>query len=77
MALRQARCGGLKWVGDRWPIVSRGRIGGTVIPRFSVQSRHSGSKLACFKPALVANLRRGVAFRLSWSGSPRQLSSHC
>jgi hypothetical protein len=30
----------------------------------------SGTILACFRPALVGNLRRGAAFRLSWSGSP-------
>ncbi len=33
--------------------------------------RHPGGDcLACFRPALVGNVRKGPAFRLSWSGSP-------
>ncbi|RTZ47984.1 RES domain-containing protein [Candidimonas sp. SYP-B2681] len=33
--------------------------------------RHKGgTNLACFRPALVGNVRRGVAYTLSWSGSP-------
>lgn len=30
-----------------------------------------GTCLACFRPALVANLRRGDKFRFTWSGTPR------
>jgi hypothetical protein len=34
--------------------------------------RHEGgNNLACFRPALVGNVRRGHAYELSWSGSPR------
>jgi RES domain-containing protein len=33
--------------------------------------RAGGSNLACFRPALVGNLRRGAAYRLTWSGSPQ------
>jgi hypothetical protein len=33
--------------------------------------RHEGGIcLACFRPALVGNVRKGPAFRLTWSGSP-------
>jgi len=32
--------------------------------------RHAGgTNLACFRPALVGNVRRGGAYRLAWSGS--------
>lgn len=34
--------------------------------------RHAGgTNLACFRPALVGNVRRGVAYELTWSGSPQ------
>ena len=33
--------------------------------------RHGGTCLACFRPALVMNVRRGASFRFRWSGSPR------
>ena len=29
-----------------------------------------GTNLACFRPAVVANVRRGAAYRLTWSGKP-------
>lgn len=29
-----------------------------------------GTNLACFRPAVVANVRRGEAWRLTWSGDP-------
>ena len=29
-----------------------------------------GTCLACFRPALVGNVRKGQAYRLTWSGSP-------
>jgi RES domain-containing protein len=29
-----------------------------------------GTNLACFRPALVGNVRKGQAFRLTWAGSP-------
>jgi RES domain-containing protein len=33
--------------------------------------RHDGGTcLACFRPALVGNVRKGPAYRLTWSGSP-------
>ncbi|QOL49044.1 RES family NAD+ phosphorylase [Massilia litorea] len=33
--------------------------------------RHpGGTNLACFRPALVGNVRRGQAYRLTWAGSP-------
>ncbi len=33
--------------------------------------RHaSGTCLACFRPALVGNVRKGQAYRLTWAGSP-------
>ncbi|WP_198115292.1 RES family NAD+ phosphorylase [Massilia rhizosphaerae] len=34
--------------------------------------RHpEGTNLACFRPALVGNARKGHAYRLTWAGSPR------
>jgi len=34
--------------------------------------RHpDGTNLACFRPALVGNVRKGKAYRLTWAGSPR------
>ena len=32
--------------------------------------RPSGTNLACFRPALVGNVRKGAAYRLTWQGSP-------
>ena len=32
--------------------------------------RPSGTNLACFRPALVGNVRKGAAYRLTWRGSP-------
>jgi RES domain-containing protein len=32
--------------------------------------RPGGTNLACFRPALVGNVRRGTAYDLIWSGSP-------
>ena len=32
--------------------------------------RPRGTNLACFRPAVVANVRRGDAYRLTWSGDP-------
>ena len=32
--------------------------------------RPEGTCLACFRPALVGNVRKGQAYRLTWSGSP-------
>jgi hypothetical protein len=32
--------------------------------------RASGTNLACFRPALVGNVRKGEAYRLTWEGSP-------
>ncbi|HWT70662.1 MAG TPA: RES family NAD+ phosphorylase [Oxalicibacterium sp.] len=34
--------------------------------------RHAGgTNLACFRPALVGNVRRGAAYELTWSGAPK------
>jgi len=32
--------------------------------------RPEGTCLACFRPALVGNVRKGQAYRLTWAGSP-------
>lgn len=32
--------------------------------------RPGGTNLACFRPALVGNVRKGDAYRLTWRGSP-------
>jgi RES domain-containing protein len=32
--------------------------------------RPEGVNLACFRPALVGNVRKGMAYRLTWAGSP-------
>jgi hypothetical protein len=32
--------------------------------------RTNGTNLACFRPALVGNVRKGRAYRLTWAGSP-------
>jgi hypothetical protein len=32
--------------------------------------REGGTNLVCFRPALVGNVRKGVAYRLTWAGSP-------
>jgi hypothetical protein len=32
--------------------------------------REGGTNLACFRPALVGNVRKGHAYRLTWTGSP-------
>lgn len=32
--------------------------------------RADGTNLACFRPALVGNVRRGAAYELTWLGSP-------
>jgi RES domain-containing protein len=32
--------------------------------------RPGGTNLACFRPALVGNVRKGRAYRLTWTGSP-------
>lgn len=32
--------------------------------------RPEGTNLACFRPALVGNVRKGQAYRLTWKGSP-------
>jgi RES domain-containing protein len=33
--------------------------------------RPEGINLACFRPALVGNVRKGQAYRLTWAGSPQ------
>jgi RES domain-containing protein len=39
---------------------------GVIYP--SVRAKH-GTNLACFRPALVGNVRKGPAYRLTWTGS--------
>jgi RES domain-containing protein len=38
--------------------------------------RAGGTNLACFRPALVGNVRKGQAFRLTWAGSPTPVIEH-
>jgi RES domain-containing protein len=38
--------------------------------------RAGGTNLACFRPALVGNVRKGQAYRLTWSGSPTPVVEH-
>jgi hypothetical protein len=33
--------------------------------------RLKGTNLACFRPAVVGNVRRGEAWRLTWAGTPK------
>jgi RES domain-containing protein len=47
-------------------LIDRGSVG-VIYP--SVR-RTRGTNLACFRPAVVANVRRGDAYRLTWSGVP-------
>jgi len=35
--------------------------------------RPQGTNLACFRPALVGNARKGTAYRLTWQGKPEPL----
>jgi hypothetical protein len=35
--------------------------------------RQPGTNLACFRPALVGNVRKGGAWRLTWAGSPEPI----
>lgn len=35
--------------------------------------RSGGTNLACFRPALVGNVRRGAAYRFSWAGAAEPL----
>jgi hypothetical protein len=52
-------------MGER--LLARGSLG-VVYP--SVR-RRGGTCLACFRPALVGNVRRGRTYRFTWSGTPR------
>lgn len=47
-------------------LIDKGAVG-IVYP--SVR-RSRGTNLACFRPAVVGNVRRGDAYRLTWSGQP-------
>ena len=47
-------------------LVAKGSLG--IIYPSTRRSR--GTNLACFRPAVVANVRRGDAYRLTWSGAP-------
>ena len=38
--------------------------------------REGGTCVACFRPALVANVRRGRIYRFTWDGSPRPTISN-
>ena len=37
---------------------------------FPSTRRPEGTNLACFRPALVGNVRKGAAYRLTWQGTP-------
>ena len=37
--------------------------------------RETGTCLACFRPALVANVRRGKTYRFTWKGTPEPVVS--
>ena len=37
---------------------------------FPSTRRAAGTNLACFRPALVGNVRKGAAYRLTWRGTP-------
>jgi RES domain-containing protein len=47
-------------------LLERGAVG-VIYPS---TRRPAGTNLACFRPAVVANVRRGDAWRLTWSGNP-------
>ncbi len=40
---------------------------GVIVPSVRLDG---GTNLACFRPALVGNVRKGSAYRLTWQGSP-------
>lgn len=44
--------------------------GGSMGIVFPSVRRAGGTNLACFRPALVGNVRKGQAYRLTWAGSP-------
>lgn len=56
--------------------VASQRLAGRLMEKGSVgviypsARRARGTNLACFRPAVVANVRRGDAYRLIWSGDP-------
>ena len=47
-------------------LMERGSVG-VIYPS---ARRARGTNLACFRPAVVANVRRGGAYRFTWSGQP-------
>lgn len=57
--------------------VASQRLAGRLMEKGSVgviypsTRRARGTNLACFRPAVVANVRRGSAYRLTWSGDPK------
>jgi RES domain-containing protein len=61
---------------DRVSYVASQQLASRLLERGSVgviypSVRHPrGTNLACFRPAVVANVRRGDAYRLTWSGDP-------
>ena len=44
--------------------------GGAMGLIFPSVRRSGGTNLACFRPALVGNVRKGGAYRLTWTGAP-------
>ena len=44
--------------------------GGAMGLIFPSVRRLGGTNLACFRPALVGNVRKGQAYRLTWAGAP-------
>lgn len=44
--------------------------GGSLGILYPSARRNGGVNLACFRPALVGNVRKGAVYRLTWQGSP-------
>jgi hypothetical protein len=51
-------------------LASRLLAAGSMGVIFPSVRRDGGTNLACFRPALVGNVRKGGAYRLTWEGSP-------
>ncbi len=45
--------------------------GGSLGVLYPSVRRPGGTNLACFRPALVGNVRKGAVYRLTWQGSPQ------
>ena len=47
--------------------------GGSLGVLYPSVRRPGGTNLACFRPALVGNVRKGAVYRLTWQGSPQPI----